>query len=72
MQKWEAEKINALYTELDKLKEENCDLREAVARPASSDKRLDDIEVKLDHVSAAVDHVEQMLSETTTRKSKSK
>ena len=66
MQQWEAEKINELYKELDRLKEENCKLKEV----STYDRRFDDMELKLDETRDAVIHITELLEEGVKSKKK--
>lgn len=63
MEKWEIERINSLYKELDKLKEENCRLREQLCTCPDYEQRLTDIEIKMDQINTSVHHIEDMIAE---------
>ena len=69
MKKWEVNRVNALFKEIDALKEENAKLKE-IASLSALEQRLDSIESKVDQICKCCD-CDFFLNDTeTTKKTK--
>lgn len=69
MKEWEVNRVNALFKEIDTLKEENAKLKE-IASLSALEQRLDSIESKVDQICKCCDCEPPVKSRKTTKKTK--
>ena len=69
MKEWEVNRVNALFKEIDALKEENAKLKE-IASLSALEQRLDSIESKIDQICKCCDCEPPVKSRKTAKKTK--